>query len=93
MIVQLLPGAMSVSYTHLDVYKRQAYSLKEAVRSEINQLIEDDITEPSQSPYTSPIVAIKKKNGKVRLCLDAREINIETKLSLIHISHTYIDCK
>ena len=27
------------------------------------------------SPYTSPIVAIPKKNGQVRLCLDAREIN------------------
>ena len=52
-----------------------AYSLKEAVRTEINQLLKDDIIEYSQSPYTSPIVAIKKKNGKVRLCLDAREIN------------------
>ena len=31
--------------------------------------------EYSHSPYTSPIVAIPKKNGKVRLCLDAREIN------------------
>ena len=28
-----------------------------------------------RQPYTSPIVAIRKKNGKVRLCLDAREIN------------------
>ena len=52
-----------------------AYSLKEAVRTEINQLLKDDIIECSQSPYTSPIVAIKKKNRKVRLRLDAREIN------------------
>ena len=27
------------------------------------------------SPYTSPIVAIPKKDRKVRICLDAREIN------------------
>ena len=27
------------------------------------------------SPYTSPSVAIPKKNRQVRLCLDAREIN------------------
>ena len=38
-------------------------------------MMEDDIIELSQSPYTSPIVAIPKKNGKVRICLDAREIN------------------
>ena len=37
--------------------------------------MEEDIIEYSQSPYTSPIVAIPKKNGKVRICLDAREIN------------------
>ena len=52
-----------------------AYSLKDEVRAEINRMMEDDIIEYSQSPYTSPIVAIPKKNGKVRICLDAREIN------------------
>ena len=51
------------------------YSLKEAVRAEINKMLLNDIIEHSQSPYTSPIVAIQKKNGQVRLCLDAREIN------------------
>ena len=52
-----------------------AYSLKNEVRTEINRMMEEDIIEYSQSPYTSPIVAIPKKNGKVRICLDAREIN------------------
>ena len=52
-----------------------AHSRKEAVRAEINRMINSDILEHSQSPYTSPIVAIPKKNGQVRLCLDAREIN------------------
>ena len=38
-------------------------------------MINRDIIESSQSPYTSPIVAIPKKNRQVRLCLYAREIN------------------
>ena len=38
-------------------------------------MISRDIIESNQSPFTSPIVAIQKENGKVRLCLDAREIN------------------
>ena len=52
-----------------------AQSLKEAVRQEIQRMMEEDIIERSNSPYTSPIVAIPKKDGQVRLCLDAREIN------------------
>ena len=38
-------------------------------------MIEDDIIEYSHSPFTSPIIAVPKKNGQVRICLDAREIN------------------
>ena len=52
-----------------------SYSLKEAVRTEINRMMVNDNIGYSHSPYTSPIVAIPKKNGKVRLCLDTREIN------------------
>ena len=52
-----------------------AQSLKEDVRQKIQRMIEEDIIERSSSPYTSPIVAIPKKDGQVRLCLDTREIN------------------
>ena len=52
-----------------------AFSLKESVRLEIQRLIENDIIELSNSPYTNPIVAVPTKNGAVRICLDAREIN------------------
>ena len=30
------PGAMAVSYTHLDVYKRQAKALRERCRKELD---------------------------------------------------------
>ena len=35
-----------------------AYSIKNEVRDEINRMIQDDIIEYSQSPYTSSIVAV-----------------------------------
>ena len=50
-----------------------AYSLKNEVREELNRMIEDDINEYSHSPFTSPIIAVPKKIGQVRI------------LSLIHI--------
>ena len=39
-----------------------AHSLKEAVRSEINKMMADDIIEYNHSPYHNTIVAIPKKN-------------------------------
>lgn len=38
-------------------------------------MIKEDIIERSNSPYTSPLLAIPKKDGIVSLCLDARELN------------------
>lgn len=60
-------------------FKRKTYpiahSLKDKVRKEIQRMLDDDIIEPSNSPHTNPLLAIPKKDGSVRLCLDAREIN------------------
>lgn len=47
----------------------------EAVEKELNRMIELDIIERSRSQYSIPIVPVFKKNGEVRLCLDARKIN------------------
>lgn len=38
-------------------------------------MLDENITEPSISEHTSPLVIVGKKDGSVRLCLDAREMN------------------
>ena len=38
-------------------------------------MMEGDIIERSVSPYSNPLVVVIKKDGRVRLCLDARKIN------------------
>lgn len=45
------------------------------VDAEIQRMLKLQIIEKSTSPWTSPIVCIEKKNGDIRLCLDARKIN------------------
>lgn len=51
------------------------YKLKEKVDSKISKMIEWGIIERGQSAYINPIVVVKKKDGSVRLCLDARGLN------------------
>lgn len=51
---------------------------QEAVKAEVKRMLEYGIIERSQSPYINPLVTVIKKDGKVRLCLDARRVNSVT---------------
>ncbi|CAH1723231.1 unnamed protein product [Aphis gossypii] len=50
-------------------------SKQEAVNKEVEKMLKMGIIERSRSPYSIPVVPVFKKNGEVRLCLDARKIN------------------
>lgn len=41
-------------------------------------LLEAGVIRESESPYSSPIVVVKKNNGEVRLCVDYRKLNSHT---------------
>ena len=55
------------------------YALQETVDSEVKQMLKMGIIQSSNSPYASPIVLIKKKDGGNRFCIDFRKINKITK--------------
>lgn len=63
--------------------KQRYYPVSPAVQAEmykeIDRMIELDVIEESSSPWCSPMAVVRKKNGKTRLCLDARKINDVTK--------------
>lgn len=42
---------------------------------ELKRMLELKVVEPSDSPWASPIVGVRKSNGELRLCLDARRVN------------------
>ena len=49
------------------------------MESEIDEIIELGVIEPSISPYSSPIVLVPKKDGSVRFCIDFRKLNKVTE--------------
>ena len=51
------------------------FSSEQVVREEINNMLLNDVIEPSDSPYSSPIVLVKKKDGSIRFCIDFRKLN------------------
>ena len=50
----------------------------EELRQHLQELLDANIIKPSSSPYASPIVILRKRNGTLRLCIDYRKINART---------------
>ena len=69
--------------THSPVFTppyRVSYKDEQVQREEIDKLLKQGIIEESTSPWSSPIVLVRKKDGSIRFCVDFRKLNnITTK--------------
>ncbi|MES9879438.1 MAG: reverse transcriptase domain-containing protein, partial [Sedimenticola sp.] len=53
----------------LPIFKR------ETVNEELDKMLQNNIIEPSSSPWSAPICLVKKKDGTCRFCIDFRGLN------------------
>lgn len=64
-------------------FRRKAYVIspymEEMVNAEIDRMLKLDVIEPSDSPWNNAMVTAKKANGKLRYCIDAKQLNLVTK--------------
>ena len=59
-------------------YMRVAWAQMEELRQHLRQLLAKDIIRPSCSLYSSPVVAVRKKSGEPRMCVDYRGLDART---------------
>ena len=69
-------------YDNTPIYQKPR-RFPEIVNEEIERQCKElellDIIEPSSSPWSSPVVPVRKKDGSIRLCVDYRRLNAITK--------------
>ena len=56
------------------------YAMREELRNKVDSMLEMGVVGPSTSPYASPIVMVKKKNGCNRVCVDFMKSNKITEV-------------
>ena len=59
------------------IFRLSQLELRELKR-QLDQLLKDGKIKPSTSPYGAPVLFVKKKDGKLRICIDYRALNSQT---------------
>ncbi|CAF4575574.1 unnamed protein product, partial [Rotaria magnacalcarata] len=64
--------------THQPVYTppyRRSPKDHQIITDETDKFLQQTIIEPSTSPWRSPVVVVRKKDGSTRFCVDYRKLN------------------
>lgn len=59
--------------------RRIPFSLRKTIDSMVKEMLQQNVIQPSCSPWASPIVLVKKKDGSMRFCVAYRRLNGLTK--------------
>jgi hypothetical protein len=57
---------------------RHRLPIKEFIEKEVEEMLKAGVIEESTSSWSFPIVVVEKKNGKLRLCINYKELNEHT---------------
>ena len=89
-------GHSSLVQHHIDTgnakpVRQQPYrvtpKIRDCIDEHVDQMLEQRVIQPSVSPWTAPVVLVRKKDGSERFCVDYRKLNSVTRRDSHPISH------
>ena len=77
-------GRTSLLFHHIDTGNAPPFKVRgrrvpphqrELVDEALDQMLANDVIRPSESPWSSPLLLVKKRDGTMRVCVDFRKLN------------------
>ena len=59
-------------------YRRQNHAVHREEMAQVQQMLSSNVIRPSNSPWASPVVMVRKKTSSLRFCVDFRQLNAAT---------------
>jgi len=59
--------------------RRMPFTVRQEVSYQLKKMQEAGVIQPSHSPWASPVVLVRKRDGSHRFCVDYRELNSVTR--------------
>jgi len=86
--IELVPGMAPISKAPCRMAPAELAELK----TQLQELLDKGLIEPSVFPWGAPVLFVRKKDGSLRLCIDYRELNgvtVKNKYPLPHIDDLF----
>ena len=59
-------------------YRRHNPAVRREEMAQVQQMLASNVIRPSNSPWASPVVMVRKKDGSLRFCVDFQQLNAAT---------------
>ena len=59
--------------------RRIPFAVRQEVATQLRKMQDSGVIRPSNSPWASPVVLVRKRDGSLRFCIDYRDLNSVTK--------------